>query len=226
MTRAQRSDAIRNRAAVLAAAAKLFASGGQPSRVTMDQVAAEAGVGKGTLFRAFGSRAELVQALCAQQTEAIRQAVESGPPPLGPGAAPRARIAALLDALLVMHLDNPHLMLAAEDPSRGTTLYQLPDYQWAYQLLSQLLSDAGAGADNTLLPHILLGAIRAGLINELTASEHVSRKRLRTDLAKLVTMLVPQSGEQNRPTRPGEHRRPSASLQLQTSPGILPSPQS
>jgi AcrR family transcriptional regulator len=195
MTRAQRSDAIRNRAAVLAAAAKLFASAGQPSRVTMDQVAAEAGVGKGTLFRAFGSRAELVQALCAQQTETIRQAVESGLAPLGPGGDPRARIMALLDALLVMHLDNPHLMLAAEDPFRGTTLYQNPDYQWAHELLGQFLSDAGADADNTLLAHVLLGAIRAGLVNELTANEHVPREKLRADLSDIVATLVPPASE-------------------------------
>jgi AcrR family transcriptional regulator len=197
MPRAQRSDAIRNRAAVLAAASKLFASARQPTRVTMDQVAAEAAVGKGTLFRAFGSRAELVQALCAQQTETIRQAVESGPPPLGPDADPRSRIAALLDALLVMHLDNPHLMLAAEDPSRGTTLYQIPDYQWAYQLLDRLLSEAGADADNTLLPHVLLGAIRAGLVNELTASEHVPREQLRADLADIVDTLIPLTTDRN-----------------------------
>lgn len=197
MARAQRSDAIRNRAAVLDAASKLFASAKQPTRVTMDQVAAEAGVGKGTLFRAFGSRAELVQALCSQQTEAIRQAVESGPPPLGPDADPRARIMALLDALLVMHLDNPHLMLAAEDPSRGTTLYQMPDYQWARQLLGQLLSDAGADAGNTLLPHVLLGAIRAGLVNELTASEHVPREQLRAELASIVATLIPLTTDRN-----------------------------
>jgi hypothetical protein len=102
---------------------------------------------------------------------------------------------ALLDALLVMHLDNPHLMLAAEDPSRGTTLYQNPDYQWAHELLGQFLSDAGADADNTLLAHVLLGAIRAGLVNELTANEHVPREQLRADLSDIVATLVPPASE-------------------------------
>ena len=52
----------------------------------MDDVAGGAGVGKGTLFRAFGSRSALIQALWALRTEPLRHAIESGPPPLGPGA--------------------------------------------------------------------------------------------------------------------------------------------
>ena len=63
MTRAERSDAARNRAAVLAAADELFTTAAEPARLSMDDVAGAAGVGKGTLFRAFGSRAGLVQAL-------------------------------------------------------------------------------------------------------------------------------------------------------------------
>ena len=54
----ERADAARNRGKVLAAAERLFAERG-PSRVSMDAVAAEAGVGKGTLFRRFGDRAGL-----------------------------------------------------------------------------------------------------------------------------------------------------------------------
>ena len=50
MTRAERSDAARNRAAVLAAADELFATVPEPARLSMDDVAAAAGVGKGTLF--------------------------------------------------------------------------------------------------------------------------------------------------------------------------------
>jgi len=63
VTRPQRSDAARNRAAVLAAAEELFAAAAAPARLSMDDVATAAGVGKGTLFRAFGSRVALIQAL-------------------------------------------------------------------------------------------------------------------------------------------------------------------
>ena len=50
VTRAERSDTTRNRAAVLAAADELFATVPEPARLSMDDVAAAAGVGKGTLF--------------------------------------------------------------------------------------------------------------------------------------------------------------------------------
>ena len=58
----ERADAARNRAAVLQAAAGLFAEHGVAA-VSMDQVAAAAGVGKGTIFRRFGDKAGLAVAL-------------------------------------------------------------------------------------------------------------------------------------------------------------------
>ncbi|MDQ6928490.1 MAG: TetR/AcrR family transcriptional regulator, partial [Actinomycetota bacterium] len=53
--RRRRSDAERNRAALLDAARSLLRDRHLAS-VTMDEVAAAAGVGKGTLFRAFGDK--------------------------------------------------------------------------------------------------------------------------------------------------------------------------
>jgi len=95
-----RKDAIRNREAVLAAADALFSRRESPEDVTMADVAAAAGVGKGTLFRAFGDRAGLLRALYEARLEPIRQAVATGPPPLGPATPPHVRVPALLDAAL------------------------------------------------------------------------------------------------------------------------------
>ena len=58
----ERADAARNRVAVLQAAARLFAEHGWAA-VSMDQVAAGAGVAKGTVFRRFGDKAGLAVAL-------------------------------------------------------------------------------------------------------------------------------------------------------------------
>src|SRR5215471_16724136 len=58
----ERADAARNRAAVLQAAARLFAEHGVAA-VSMDQVAAAAGVGKGMVFRRFGDKSGLAAAL-------------------------------------------------------------------------------------------------------------------------------------------------------------------
>ena len=60
-TKRPRADAERNRARLLEAAKEAFASGSTP--VTLEQVARDAGVGIGTLYRHFPTREALVEAL-------------------------------------------------------------------------------------------------------------------------------------------------------------------
>ena len=56
-----RADAERNRERILAAAAEVFARRGLSG--TMDDVAAEAGVGVGTVYRRFPEKDDLIEAL-------------------------------------------------------------------------------------------------------------------------------------------------------------------
>src|SRR5204863_1791046 len=81
----ERGDAARNRTLLLDAARRLIAERGADS-VTTDDIAAAAGVGKGTLFRRFGSRAGLMIVLLDEDEKIQQQAFMFGPPPLGPGA--------------------------------------------------------------------------------------------------------------------------------------------
>ncbi|KAA0091462.1 TetR/AcrR family transcriptional regulator [Mycolicibacterium sp. P1-18] len=89
----ERGDAARNRGLLLAAARRLIDEHGADT-VTMDDVAAAAGVGKGTLFRRFGSRAGLMIVLLDEDEKVEQQAFMFGPPPLGPGAPPLTRLIA------------------------------------------------------------------------------------------------------------------------------------
>jgi AcrR family transcriptional regulator len=89
----ERGDAARNRVLLMAAARRLIDEHGADT-VTMDDVAAAAGVGKGTLFRRFGSRAGLMMVLLDEDEKAEQQAFMFGPPPLGPGAQPLVRLLA------------------------------------------------------------------------------------------------------------------------------------
>src|SRR3954465_14428920 len=101
--RPERADAAENRRKVFAAAEKLFARC-DPSTVTMDAVAAAAGVGKGTLFRRFGDRAGLsrvwgpragrARGVIAESEAELRDEMRRGEPPLGPGAPPLERLIA------------------------------------------------------------------------------------------------------------------------------------
>ncbi|WP_285106989.1 TetR/AcrR family transcriptional regulator [Promicromonospora sp. MEB111] len=81
----ERADAARNRQVLLAAARELLAEAG-PDCLTMDLLAERSGLGKGTVFRRFGSRAGIFQALLDDSERELQERVLSGPPPLGPGA--------------------------------------------------------------------------------------------------------------------------------------------
>src|SRR5689334_15788635 len=89
----ERGDAARNRTLLLDAARRLVAQRGAEA-VTTDDIAAAAGVGKGTLFRRFGSRAGLMIVLLDEDEKVQQQAILFGPPPLGPGAPPLDRLIA------------------------------------------------------------------------------------------------------------------------------------
>src|SRR5882672_4276548 len=112
----ERGDAARNRALLLDAARRLVAERG-PDAVTMDEIATAAGVGKGTLFRRFGSRAGLMMVLLDEDERASQQAFLFGPPPLGPDAAPLDRLMAFgRERICFVHAHRELLSEANRDP--------------------------------------------------------------------------------------------------------------
>ena len=187
--RRPRKDAVRNRQALLAAADALFSRHGRPEDLTMADIAAAAGVGKATLFRAFGDRMGLVRALYEARLTPTLAAVESGPPPLGPATAPLQRIPAVLDALLCFKLANRRLALALEEAA-GISPYSVDNYGRWHGLLRDLLRQIPgvAGADFTA--HALLAATRADLVEHLAGEEQVPPGQLRTDLARLTARVL------------------------------------
>ena len=114
----ERADAARNRRRILAAAEKLFAENGV-SCTSMDAIAAEAGVGKGTLFRRFGDRASLARSLLSERDSGFQEALIRGEPPLGPGAPAAERLVAFGEGMLDLLEKHGDLLLVAEggDPA-------------------------------------------------------------------------------------------------------------
>ncbi|MFF0516502.1 TetR/AcrR family transcriptional regulator [Streptomyces sp. NPDC004250] len=187
--RKSRKDAARNREAVLAAADALFARRQSPADITMADVASAAGVGKGTLFRAFGDRAGLLRALYEARLEPLREAVEAGAPPLGPATPPRERVPALLDAVLCFKLDNRRLALALEE-SESSSPYQVEHYERWHTLLQAVLEQIPSLADSDFTAHALLAITRADLVEHLAGDECVPREIMRAQLANLVTRVL------------------------------------
>ena len=114
---AERADAVRNRRHLLATARDMLADEGADT-LTMDALAQRAGLGKGTVFRRFGTRAGIFQALLDDDERAFQEQVLSGPPPLGPGAPPLDRLIAYGRARIGFLIEHREIARAALDGSQ------------------------------------------------------------------------------------------------------------
>jgi len=159
--RKERSDAVRNRAKILEVTARLFAERGV-DQVSMDQIATEAGVGKGTLFRRFGDKAGLGVALLDSREQELQQALVSGPPPLGPGAPAGERLLAFLAAYAEFLDANLALVHMSETASPGAR-YRVGGYSRWHQHVRTLLGQARADLDTDCLAHLMLAGLAADL---------------------------------------------------------------
>lgn len=163
--RKERADAARNRRAILVATERLLATH-RAGDVSMEQVAAAAGVGKGTVFHRFGSRTGLMMALMYERAEALSQAITTGPPPLGPGGPPRQRLLAFLDAVIEMVARNKSLLAelahtAAAEPDPAAEPAGKPVYSFWHGHLSALLAAGQPGLDADLTAHLILGTLHS-----------------------------------------------------------------
>jgi AcrR family transcriptional regulator len=159
----ERADAARNRTAILGAAERLVAQRGVDC-VTMDEVAAAAGVGKGTLFRRFGDRAGLLRALLDDRERALQEDLIRGEPPLGPGVPARERLIAFGHRLLEEIEMQGDLLLAAEAGAPPGTRLLHSVYAAHRAHVTALLRDVVPASDCDYLADVLLAALAAEVV--------------------------------------------------------------
>ncbi|MFC9473748.1 TetR/AcrR family transcriptional regulator [Nocardia sp. NPDC055002] len=147
----ERTDAARNRAKVLAAAADLFATR-DPRTVTMDDIAKAAGVGRGTLYRRYPDRNAIAVALLDEHERALQEQLLRGAPPLGPGAAPADRLAAFYAAMIELLTAHAHLVLGAEI---GGARFATGAYGFWSAHVRSLLVEAGVSQPDSLVDPVL-----------------------------------------------------------------------
>ncbi|RFU36764.1 TetR/AcrR family transcriptional regulator [Actinomadura logoneensis] len=189
----ERADAARNRRAILAATERLLAAN-PPRDISMEQVATEAGVAKGTVFHRFGSRAGLMLALMVERAHALEDAVRTGPPPLGEGAPDRDRLLAFVDAIVDVVSRNKSLL--AELSRSGVTLPSSDEYHanqpnphavyafW-HGHISALLLAGNPEVDADTFAHVLLGSLHSDpILARLTAE---GPDRLKAALRSMIT---------------------------------------
>jgi AcrR family transcriptional regulator len=185
--RPERADAAANREKVLAAAEALFARC-DPSTVSMDAVAAEAGVGKGTLFRRFGDRASLARAVLSRSEAAFQEAIIRGEPPLGPGAPPLERLIAFGGAYLEF-LEN-HGSLLREAEGAHDAFLQSGVYAFYRMHVTLLLREAGLGDRADFLADVLMFPLAATAHRYFRGLRNLSRKELADAHADLCARLL------------------------------------
>jgi AcrR family transcriptional regulator len=191
--RRERADAARNRRAILAATEDLLTRY-RPEQISLEQVAAAAGVGKGTVFHRFGNRTGLMRALMQERAQELRDAATSGPPPLGPGAPAQARLLAFLDAIVDVVTRNVGLLAAVD---HAVTTQRTPQtdrhdadtvYQFWHGHISALLAQQRPDLDADVLAHLLLSPVHSGLIQELI--QRGESDRLARNMRTLATGLL------------------------------------
>jgi AcrR family transcriptional regulator len=185
--RPERADARRNRLKVLEAAERLFAEQGVKN-VSLDAIAAAAGVGKGTVFRRFGDRAGLAVALLDEREVELQAKILSGPPPLGPGAPAVERVTAFLDAYLELLDRHVELFIDSENASDGAR-YRIGSYRLWHRHLAILVAEARPELDADYTAHFILAPLAADLHDALR-SEGFDLARMQSGLRASVTRLL------------------------------------
>jgi AcrR family transcriptional regulator len=189
----QRSDVARNRQAILHAATLLYQQVDDVTAITMDDIAAAAGVGKGTVFRRFGDRAGLLRAVFDEQIATLIETIETGPPPLGPATPPPERVAAMLVAIIEFKIDNRRLTRALEDIEQRPSsprFYETANYQWTHKLLHELLADQADPHASGYHAHALLSLTRIDLIEHLLDTEKYTRPQLQRLVLEHVSQIT------------------------------------
>ncbi|MET9326550.1 helix-turn-helix domain-containing protein [Tsukamurella sp. NPDC003166] len=181
-----RRDAARNRELLIEAAQRLFAERGVDA-VSMDAVAQAAGVGKGTVFRRFGSRAGLLQALLDHDEIELQQRFMFGPPPLGPGGDPVHRLTEYGKARMQLIARHGDLLRGAEQAARDP--YDEPPWRVSAMTVRAMLTEAGRTTHADVWSAALMATLSPAWVLHQLASG-VSQDELEVVWAQHVRLLA------------------------------------
>lgn len=114
--RKPRKDALRNRERILEVAKEAFTR--QGANASLDEIAKQAGVGAGTLYRHFPTRDELIEGVYRNEMEKLAAAAARFAETMSPLEALRAWMLLMVDYVAAKHVIAPALNTIAGGPSR------------------------------------------------------------------------------------------------------------
>lgn len=177
--RKPRADAERNRERILEAAKQAFTRSGADA--SLDDIAKEAGVGPGTLYRHFPTREELLKAVYRTEMEKLAATQQKLAARMPPVEALRAWLLLFVDAIAAKKLIAPALNTLLGDPKK---VFESSHAQ-IHEALRALVMGAVKSGDirNDLEPMDLLNAL-VGVSHVATAPDWEQSAR------KLVDILI------------------------------------
>src|SRR5579863_6242711 len=116
LARKPRTDALRNRQRIVEVAKGAFTRHGADA--SLDDIAKQAGVGPGTLYRHFPTRDALIEAVYHNEVEKLAAAADGFAATMSPIEALRAWLLLFVDYIAAKHIIAPALNSVAGGPSR------------------------------------------------------------------------------------------------------------
>jgi AcrR family transcriptional regulator len=114
--RKPRADALRNRERILEVAKAAFTR--QGANASLEEIAKQAGVGAGTLYRHFPTRDELIEGVYRNEVEKLAATADRFAETMSPLEALRAWMLLLVDYIAAKHIIAPALNSVVGGPSR------------------------------------------------------------------------------------------------------------
>ncbi|MER5687487.1 TetR/AcrR family transcriptional regulator [Streptomyces sp. NPDC002205] len=140
--RSKRKDARRNQQTLLDAAAAVFVTSGVEAPVR--DIAAKAGVGMGTIYRHFPTRADLVIAVYRHQVDAC---AEAGPALLATTSTPHAALGRWVDLFVDFLVTKHGLAAAMQGDTTGFETLHAYFLERLLPVCTQLLDAAAASGE-------------------------------------------------------------------------------
>jgi AcrR family transcriptional regulator len=182
----KRADARRNEQTLLAAAAAVFVASGVDAPVR--DIATAAGVGMGTIYRHFPTRADLIIAVYRHQVEAC---ADAGPALLASASTPHAALAQWVEKFVDFLVTKHGLAAALSDSARFQALHA-----WFLDRLvpvcAQLLDAAAAAGE--IRPDMDAYGLMRGIGSLCAGGEGDSRYDARRMVGLLIAGLRQPAG--------------------------------
>jgi AcrR family transcriptional regulator len=177
--RKPRADAQRNRERILEVAKEAFTRSG--ANTSLDDIAKQAGVGPGTLYRHFPTREELLQAVYRSELEKLATAERKFAQSMPPIEALRAWLLLFVDAIETKQIIAPALNTLIGDPKKVFAASYAKIHEAIHALVKRAIKSGDIRKD--LDPMDLLRAL-VGVANVATSPDWQQSAR------RLVEILI------------------------------------